>query len=852
MRVLVAATLTVPGVFLASGPAAGGGGNVTVERNWHPFTNTPLVSSAILALDTKARTAYAFSQPRGGVAPLSVRAWDLDTLRPKTPLFTGAPTTPIASPTPVAVDTKNHDVVVSPAAQNGAVPTVTVVGERQGKIALLATATTRFPAGYQVAGMVADVAHNRLFLVGMPDAGARSLAFPGLGAVRVDAWKLDDLARGVVTSELVTAGTVPSACGQPITSNLPGGVVPSPDGRSIYFGCVGTTGLTTTAGPAGGEISGIAKMDVVVPTGATAAFRMFPIAGNFGLGDAIAAPGVPRIVLASTGSGRTNIKVFDTDHERYVGTVGLTGQLAGLTADPGSGVGYAVLTDGLSVFGLDQTPVSQGVILPEFSDILGSVSRAITVDPKTRRVFIPAAPNISDSADPYIVVVRDKTPVDTTVATTESRPLAEVPGKTDSTRASVASAAGFETRLVGGVNNVVLNATHFDPGGELHPGTRAATLGLISQVRLTNTEASAAAVTARIDEVTSSDAQRTAAPVLQCVDFSGVKDVKSADNVTVNCDLAAQRVVTTAAGSAPRILVADDKGTTPVPAAVQVRSASSSVISTRDPKTGATLTTVTSESDGVDILGVVQIGRVLATAKTLTQGVPAPAKSEYTRELSDVVVGGQRVCAASCSLSQVLGQINGALAGRVSIEFPAPVTTSSKYGSAAQVTVDPYQHVEDELFNDEPADSALAPAMVVTYFADGTAASRQITRLAALAVTQSYVVFPLGSDGGDGGGGGGGQTPPPIRTGGSSTPGTSTPGSTTTIPGTVTTANPPAQTGGGLVGAIVHGLRVVFRRPGDVAAIACIWMLLALPAYLAARRRLLLELPRLRRVQEGS
>jgi hypothetical protein len=42
----------------------------------------------------------------------------------------------------------------------------------------------------------------------------------------------------------------------------------------------------------------------------------------------------------------------------------------------------------------------------------------------------------------------------------------------------------------------------------------------------------------------------------------------------------------------------------------------------------------------------------------------------------------------------------------------------------------------------------------------------------------------------------------------------------------------------------------VLRHPSQVLGIACVWMLLALPAYLAARRRLLLELPRLRRVQE--
>jgi hypothetical protein len=169
------------------------------------------------------------------------------------------------------------------------------------------------------------------------------------------------------------------------------------------------------------------------------------------------------------------------------------------------------------------------------------------------------------------------------------------------------------------------------------------------------------------------------------------------------------------------------------------------------------------------------------------------------------------------------------------------------------VSTDEYQHVEDTLVSEEAEDSVIAPAMVVTVYTDGTAQSRMLVRLAALSTKQRYRIFDVsdatsGSSGAGGGGSAIGGTP-----GTAGTPGT--PGSSETSVvrgkgGGQPTASGGTRDTGGLIGGLINGLRVVFRSPGQIAGIACVWMLLALPAYLAARRRLLLELPNLRRVQE--
>jgi hypothetical protein len=215
-----------------------------------------------------------------------------------------------------------------------------------------------------------------------------------------------------------------------------------------------------------------------------------------------------------------------------------------------------------------------------------------------------------------------------------------------------------------------------------------------------------------------------------------------------------------------------------------------------------------------------------------------------------VSIQGTTVCKLTCDSTAVLDQINDALAGRGSVTFPAPKIVQGAHGGVAEVSVDDYQHIEDVLFNDELPDSVVSPGMLVNVFADGTAPSRQMTRLASVGISQAYERFRVGqtTDGSTGTGGTSGGSGGTVGTVGTA----GTPGTTNVIPGKGTNGQPPATAGTptGALDSLINGLRVVLRHPSQVLGIACVWMLLALPAYLAARRRLLLELPRLRRVQE--
>lgn len=878
-RALAAIALVVPVAALGGGSGAGASaGGIRLLYKWRVFTHAPTLRQAVTALDVDGRIAYSFSQPQTATAPMALRAWNLDTLKPLTPLYSGPLVPPITPLTPVAVDSHNHTVVVAPQVADGTIPTAMVLGIRDGAIKLIATVTSRFAAGYQIDGISIDAAHGRLIVLGAPtfsDPSNRALLSPAAGATQVDLWKLDDLARGTVASTLTTPAAVPSACGQPMTNAFPAGATSSRDGNAIYFGCVGNrSSVTTQNGPLLGEIAGVGRLTL---NGATSAFRLFTVAGNFTGGDSVAAPGANRIVLTAPTPGQSNLKVFDTVHERYVGNVGFDGLgVYGFAYDPNTGRAYMVVHDGLGAFEMKPVPTTQGTVLTEYVQLLGQSQQQIVFDPKTRRLFVPSADDPVHGTDPYLLVFQDTAPpyqVDATVdPDAGALDVPEVPGKTDSDRSTTAEAVGADYRMVGGTTNLIYNLGNFGSQATFHPGTRYGQFAAVHGVRLTNEEADASAVTLKYDATTQTDTtvqepdygvdvyDGVLAVPAMCSDLGEGIVKQAGDSATVSCDVAKQASEGSASASMARIVVGrissevakrTTKDTPPLPDSVQIRHASSHV-KTERLASGVTKTTATAEADGIDILGVVQIGKVVATAVTETHGRHGTAHATYTRTFSDVTVNGTAVCTASCSFSTVQEKVNDALAGRANIDVPTPAKVQSPGGTTAEVSTDVYRHEEDTLLNEEPADSVVTPAMMISVYTDGTAQSRLLVRLATLSSKQSYRIIDTSeSEWVDHG-----PVPgPPVRV---VTPGKAgTPTTTETIGGTHDTSTPTAigSTGGdngGLFGSVLNGLRVVFRSPGQVAGIAAVWLLLALPAYLSARRRLLLELPRLRRVQEDS
>jgi hypothetical protein len=858
-RLLLALSLVAPVVVLAALPAGSTvPPGVYLDRKWHAFEPGANRATGVLAVDGAGRTGYAFSQPPGTAAsPLKVRGWNLDTFQPRTPLLTGPSTLPVTSSTPIAVDQVNHDVVVATSPANAGIPALTVLGVRDGAVRVLGTVPTRFAAGYLVVGLAVDGTHGRLFLLGTPDPGSKthSILGPALGATQVDVVSLADLANGKLTSTLTAPAAVPNTCAQPIYSNSPAGLLPDADGKTVYFGCGGTSSASLANGSPANEIAGVAQFEVVTASAAaTHAFRLFPIAGNFGQSDSFAAPGVGRIALVSVGSGRGNVKVFDTVHKHYVGNVAYDDTLYTMTVNPMTGRTYMTLTNGrILVSELGAVPTTQGVVLNTYDQLVGNGLRAITFDSKTGRLFVPTSDNVSAGTDPFLLVLHDTVPPyrldpdpDPDQTTLDA---AEVPGLVESNRIAVIGAIGARTRMVGGTQSLLLNLTHGDTHGVAHAGTRFSEFGVLRNVRLGQDSAQAEAVTMRIDPTTYGEVNQDPAVPALCVDQAGTPAKASTDDASVSCDLTKQLVTGSASSSVPRMLV--QKGTaSPLPAPVQVRSATADTRTERLPN-GRTRTTLTAASYGIDLLGVARIGSIVATVQTDTGGRPGTAHTTYTRTMKDVTIGTTTLCQLTCNVDLVRERLNDVLAGRASIQFPTPTIVQGKHGATADVTVDKFQHIEDVKFNDEDEDNLVTPAAIVTAYTDGTAPSRLQTMLASVAVTQVYEIFRVAGDtGGDGGGGGGSSTGNPSL----GTPGTpGTPGTTRTVGGITPNGTPPATGNAptqGLLGGIINGLRVVFRSPGQIAGIACVWMLLALPAYLSARRRLLLELPRLRRVQE--
>ncbi|HWL34938.1 MAG TPA: hypothetical protein VNQ77_01970 [Frankiaceae bacterium] len=827
-----------------------------LERRWRALPGATNAQNSRLGLDLRNRTAYTFFSTADG---LTVRGWDLDDLRPSTQPVTVPGVPQIKASTPIAVDERHATAFLAPEAGPTQSPAVHVYGTRGRRMTLLGQPATRFPGGYNVLGMTVDAARDRLLVLGAPGAGTVvKTAGAGVGGVLLDTWRLTDLARGVVASDTVQPLRVPAACGQVITTTFAAAILPSPDGRRVYFGCLSNRGLVTPLGPNVGDVSGVAELDLAAAaTGAPTALRIRPTSGDFGQGDSFALPTVGRFVLSAGSAVTTTVKVFDAVHGYYVGNVGLSDGIAASGFNPRTGRGYYVNGSGLGIYDAAVTPVPQGSIYEDFTTDLGILQRGIDVDPKTRRVFVVTADDVVNGVDPYVVVFRDGTPTqgDDDRVDLSSLDVAEQPGLYEASWSADGAALGAEFRMVGGPNNLLFNATHFDSRGILtRPGTRWMQYGAARGVRLTRDEASAEVVTSRYDNASSADANgaQLAAPVV-CADFGFSGGEVTGHDAAVHCDTAKARAGGRAIAQPARVLASVTGHPEAVPAGVTVKVADSSVDAARDAD-GTLVSTVRAEAEGIDLAGAVQIGRVVAKATVRAHGRPGTATTSYERSVTGLVVNGVKVCDTDCPLPLVKQAVDQAFGGRVVVDFPKPDAYAAPDGSAARVTDNRYRHVERVTFDDVPDDMTVAPAMEVTVYLDGTASSRMIVGLASVSAQERYRIYEVGS-----------EPPPPPR-------GTAPPTPLPTLPGdptgpvtgdggtTVTRTDDGGerplvaapQTPGDLVQRLRDGLKVVMRSPGQLAGVAALWALLALPTYLAARRRLLLDLPFLRRSLEES
>lgn len=872
---IAAAVLTVP-----LGAVAGTPTGLRSAGSWSPFPSSVALFHTGLALDATGRSIYTLWQDADHAGPITARLWNMDTLRPRSAAVIVSTRGMFTPATPTAVDERNHSLMVAEAAVSGAVPAISVLHSTAGVLRRAGELLTRFPADYVIRGMTTNPRKTLLYVLAQPSGctdGVCGIGSTGLGtgAVEVDALSLTALAGGHIQSPWTAPAQVPQTCGQTIGFNYPSGMVIAGDDRHAYFGCETNSGQADQPGHNLGEVTGAADLTLPTSKSSSVALEIHAVPGKFSAGDSIAVPGPARLLLSSPNGNQSNIKVFDTRHGYYVGLIGVDDlKLDGFGVNEATGQAYYLYAGGLTAVDMSALPVPQGVVYPQYAASMGTVLRWIVVDPRTRRVFVPNSVDHIGGTVPYVDILRDSTPPDTSPAfdpSVSGYDIPEVPGVNDSSRVAVAGATGAEYRLVGGTANLLQDATHADLRGIVfRAGTRDLRLAMVSGVQLSNDEAAALAVSEAQDDATTGDSNAAAPAVpVQCLDFGGTLDTHNFDNAKTSCTLDGQKVTASAISDGSHIAVASPNAEIPyawnqipwdqipwnqlptqpkqptqpqvpqtaAPDAVQIKSASVSVTTHRD-GLGSLVNEITSEADGVSILGVVTIGKVVATATTSSHGRSGSASVKYTRSVSDVTASGKTVCGSTCPLSSVANSINAALQGRIHVDFPNPFQDATKDGRVSMVQDDPYHHVEQNLFNDVSNDDFSTPAMSINVNNDGDTASRLIVGLANVQAQSVYRIFPANTF----------QVPQvPNVPGTPHVPGTVStvshlPGVTGLAPAEQPRA-PEVSTPGTLGGYLSRAVHLAFRSPGTILGVAVMWMLLAIPAYLAARRRLLNDLP---------
>ena len=858
LRAALAAAMVVPSFAIVAGVAgAGPSDTLSIVRSWKGVPDARSSQNIRLPLDTKARVAYAVYTSTSG--SMVVRGFNLDRLTPLGGVIQESGVGPVQSATPIAIDEKHGAAVVAPlpvANSVPAIPGVRVYGARGKSVVKAGQASSRFPAGYSIIGMTPDLPRDRMLVLGVPTAGeAVRTVGAGVGNVQLDSWKLSDLSQGRIASEWTEPIRVPPTCGQIIAKKFAAGVGVSADGKRAYFACVSNRGVLTTTGPNAGDVAGVVSLDLAAAqAGSASALRIRPVSGDYGPGDSFAVPAKSRIVLTAGAAVNTTVKVFDYAHGYYVGNVGLDNGIAAIGFDPRTARTYYVNGAGLGVFDAASTPVNQGVVYPDLAPHLGILDRVVEVDPVTRRVFAPTSID-GGGTDPFVLVMRDGTPHGeaTEQVVEHGLDVDEKPGVYESRRTVDAGATGAEYRMAGGPSALLYNASHVDTRGiVVRPGTRYMQLAATRSVRMTPDEASVQVVTMRSDDATASDLNNThiAEPVL-CNDFgSGVDEEKHPD-ATVYCDTQKQQASGTVSAEPGRVLMAHAGQTDdPATAAVVARLAKSSVDTKREAD-GTLLATLHAEAYGIDIMERVQIGKVVAHGTITLHGRTGTAKTTYERSVHGLVIDGDSVC-GSCSMEQVAKAVYDTFGGRVVVEFPEPYRVATPKGQRAAITDNPYRHFERTMFDDVAEDSWVTPAMEVIAYLDGASSSRLIAGFAAISAQGRYEISKVSGD--DPGPLPTDPAAPPVPPNAPVTGGTTTgPGVTGPAapqPTTPTVALPPVPSGP--IAQLIEGMKIVFRSPKHLASVGALWALLALPTYLAARRRLLLDLPFLRRPVEES
>lgn len=672
------------------------------------------------------------------------------------------------------------------------------------------------------------------------------------------------------------------------------GYVPEQD--ALYFGCAdasvqnavplpiprGAARLVLNGDPAEGPTPApVAKLD------------LYPKDGNFGGSYSVFDPAARRLaMIAQPGAGipLASIYVFDALTNSYVGSIAAGSfnvSAIGLDAVAGRvyGNGPGV---GLIAADIRPSPTTQGRTFPEYGNNASTPpdNAIIAVDSETSRVFL----RFSNLADTLIVEDRIAKYVPPPPPNLDAHTVdvAEEPGRTEATYGAAAQGYGVRARQIGGQYALQVNFTPYTrnsvsvagaasvPVFPLGSGTREFDGAYLNHLAVTNEEAGASVVPADRDEAnTGADMGRhlTWPPVpgpfpwpekpkfpqgspdpfqpllpwpyrdARCLDLrneaasdaqgSGFPGDKS--GATATCDLG-ERTASARSTLAP-ITVNEN---------IFVGSTSLTSSAVIDPVEGA-VTKVTATAKNINVMGVLRIGEVTATAITKAKGRSKTTAASYNRIVKDAVMevnGEERsLCEdEGCPLDEFANAVNSNFGGRLTVRFPKPMRLATPKGFAAQVQRDPMEIVQEVLVNEQSPDRLDVPAMVILVSQDGYRPARTVLEFAAVAADSRYGISLLDQGSGDISGDlgiaadngllGDGGTGPLFGVGGG---GGGQPG-----PGRVT--SPPGDGGPGAFELLRRGaIKFVWDGFGRLRGMLPIWGILVAPAYVAARRWLLLQ-----------
>ena len=871
--ILAAAAVPMLGIAGMSGPGAlADPPPLQTVMDWTPFPADAPELGGVFA-DSPDRIGLALSKdPKSATSNGGPIGWtraqliSLDNGRPKSTLFP-VPTFVYGPPSaPFWMDERRGLFIYAapkePAGTGTPASTWDIVGiSMRGARRVAFDVPSRFAAEPLVGLAPSDDGRD---LVLVASADQPHIAYGG--GIAVDRVSIAGLQHGTLQSRWQNPYRAPeTACPSPVMTNDATAVLAFTD--KVVLACRQASlgyeaSITTSASrtlPGALVLSGLdTSMNPTVRT------AFFPAPGNFNINaDSFADRADERLVLTDQDQEGVGGRVFDAVHERYVGRVPLGSEkVLGAVVDQKTGRFYAGSEDftvGLAETDLRPVVPTQGLLVPHpYSELLHDDAAAgtplLTMDEARHNLFFP----VRENGVIHVLVVHDSVP--RYLAPVPANPDAgalDVPeqaGITDSQRSAVAQAYGANYQLVGGAYDLA-NGNH-----EVPAGSNFLRQAEVIDATLTSDESTAHSVLATEDRITDQNRQcvgvipqvpcapvptqaglkPTFADPVGCSDFgsAATKGRQYSDTAYVSCNLDGAKTEAGSSFVSDSALFLTSNRTEPVAAPVQVSRSSSQVSLERTPGLGVVATTVTATADGISIAGGIHIGSVSTEIKTATHGRPGTSSVKRTVTVNDVTVGGAVICTRNCSSDTVQSAIETVQPGRVHVDFPGAQTTQSPRGTFVGVVQDPWYHAE-RVFDGEKSETDYAvPAMTITMNLDSGARSRLVVDLAAASVTDSYRIYSLGK-----------QAPflPPLAGKVGPPPPLSLPG---TLPGSLPTpsaAAPAVAQSSGFGAVLANSARFLFGSPGRMLALLPVFLLLGVPVYLSARRRLLLELPLLSR-----